>query len=64
MNKIGALDPDSMEVRYYEGPDDHVHVRRPGLDSNDSARFVSSTMGKIGRLDPATGEISRLPHGT
>ena len=56
-NKLGALDPDSMEVRYYEVPDDRTRIRRLGLDSNDIVWFVNSTMGKIGRLDPATGEI-------
>ncbi len=56
-NKLGALNPDSMEVRYYEVPDDRTRIRRLGLDSNDIVWFVNSTMGKIGRLDPATGEI-------
>jgi len=56
-NKLGALDPNSMEVRYYEVPDDRTRIRRLGLDSNDIVWFVNSTMGKIGRLDPATGEI-------
>ena len=56
-NKIGALDPDGMTVRYYEVPDNRARIRRLGLDSKDIVWFVNSTMGKIGRLDPATGAI-------
>lgn len=58
-NKIGALNPDSMEVKYYEVPDERTRVRRLDLDSNDIVWFVNSTMGKIGRLDPATGDITQ-----
>ncbi len=58
-NKIGAMDPDSMEVRYYEVPDESSRIRRLDLDSNDIVWYVNSTMGKIGRLDPATGEITQ-----
>lgn len=57
VNKIGAMDPDTMEVRYYEVPDERSRIRRLDLDSDDIVWFVNSTMGRIGRLDPATGEI-------
>lgn len=58
-NKIGALNPDSMEIHYYTVPDERTRIRRLDLDSNDIVWFVNSTMGKIGRLDPATGEIKQ-----
>lgn len=58
-NKIGAMHPDTMEVKYYELPDDRTRVRRLDLDSEGMVWFVNSTMGKIGRLDPATGEIKQ-----
>jgi virginiamycin B lyase len=58
-NKIGALDPDSMVVKYYDVPDRRTRVRRLGLDSAGKVWFVNSTMGKIGRLDPATGDIKQ-----
>ena len=32
-NKLGALDPETMEVRYYEVPDETSRVRRLGLTS-------------------------------
>lgn len=58
-NKIGALDPDSMAVKYYEVPDRRTRIRRLDLDSKGMVWFVNSTMGKIGRLDPATGDIKQ-----
>ena len=58
-NKIGALDPNTMDIRYYDVPDERTRVRRLDLDSNDIVWFVNSTMGKIGRLDPVTGEITQ-----
>jgi len=58
-NKIGALDPDTMEVRYYDVPGQRTRVRRLDLDSNGIVWFVNSTMGKVGRLDPATGDIKQ-----
>ncbi|MEL7450705.1 MAG: cytochrome C [Pseudomonadota bacterium] len=56
-NKIGALHPDDMTVRYYEVPDERTRIRRLDLDSNGIVWFVNSSLGKIGRLDPATGEV-------
>jgi len=56
-NKIGAMNPDTLEVKYYEVPDQRTRVRRLDLDSEGMVWFVNSTMGKIGRLNPATGEI-------
>ncbi|MFK7843930.1 MAG: cytochrome C [Rhodothermales bacterium] len=56
-NKIGALDPKSMEVRYYPISDPETRIRRLGLSSDGYVWYVNSTMGRIGRLDPATGKI-------
>ena len=56
-NKIGALDPESMEVRYYTISDPGSRVRRLGISSDGMVWFVNSTLGRIGRLDPATGAI-------
>jgi virginiamycin B lyase len=58
-NKIGALNPETMEVNYYTIPEPESRVRRLGLDSNGIVWFVNSTLGRIGRLDPATGEIKQ-----
>jgi virginiamycin B lyase len=57
-NKIGAMDPDTMEVRYYELPDKRTRVRRLDLDSQGNVWYANSTMGKIGHLEPETGKIT------
>lgn len=58
-NKIGALNPDSMAVKYYEVPDERTRIRRLGIDSQGIVWFVNSSLGKIGRLDPVTGNIKQ-----
>jgi len=58
-NKIGAMDPDTMEVKYFEIPNERTRVRRLDLDSEGMVWFVNSTQGKIGRLDPASGAIKQ-----
>lgn len=58
-NKLGRLDPDSLEVSYFEVPDPRTRIRRLDIDSKGIVWFVNSTLGKIGRLDPATGAIKQ-----
>lgn len=58
-NKIGAMNPESMAVRYYEVPDEKTRIRRLGIDSKGIVWFVNSSLGKIGRLDPITEEIKQ-----
>lgn len=56
-NKIGVMDPDSLQVRYYTVPDKRSRIRRLGLDSQGMVWYVNSTRGRIGRLDPDSGKI-------
>jgi virginiamycin B lyase len=56
-NAIGAMDPDTLEIRYYDIPNDKSRIRRLGIDSKGIVWYGNSTMGKIGRLDPKTGAI-------
>ncbi len=56
-NMLGRLDAESMEVRYYPLPDERTRVRRLGVSSGGMIWYVNSSMGRIGRLDPATGEV-------
>ncbi len=60
-NKIGALDPETMEVRYYEVPNERSRIRRLDIASDGMIWYGNSTMGRIGRLDPETGEIKEWP---
>lgn len=56
-NKLGAMEPESMKVQYYTVSDPGTRIRRLGIDSKGIIWFVNSSKGRIGRLDPATGEI-------
>jgi virginiamycin B lyase len=56
-NRIGALDPETMEIRYYTVPDSESRVRRLGLSSDGMVWYVNSTRGRIGRLDPESGDV-------
>ena len=60
-NKIGALNPETMEVRYYEVPNERSRIRRLDIASDGIVWYGNSTMGRIGRLDPETGEIKEWP---
>ena len=60
-NKLGALDPETMEVRYYEVPNEASRIRRLGLTSDGMVWYGNSTQGRIGRLNPKTGEIKEWP---
>ncbi len=56
-NKLGAVNPETMEVRYYTVPHEDSRIRRLGLSSDGMVWYVNSTRGRIGRLNPATGDI-------
>lgn len=58
-NKIGTMHPDTMELNYFEVPDERTRIRRLDLDSAGNVWFVNSSLGKIGRLDPTTGIIKQ-----
>lgn len=56
-NKIGAVNPDTMAIRYYEVPDAATRIRRLGLSSDGMVWYGNFTRGRIGRLNPKTGEV-------
>ena len=56
-NKLGAVDPATLDITYYTVSDPETRIRRLGIDSNGHVWFVNSSMGRIGRLDPASGDI-------
>ncbi len=60
-NKLGALDPETMNVQYYELPDEAARIRRLGLTSDGMVWYGNFTGGTIGRLNPETGEIQEWP---
>jgi virginiamycin B lyase len=56
-NKIGAVDPETLNVRYYDIPNAASRIRRLDFSSDGMIWYVNSTQGKVGRLNPSTGEI-------
>lgn len=58
-NALSKMHPDSMEVTYFDVPDERTRIRRLDLDSQGVVWFVNSSLGKVGRLDPASGEIKQ-----
>jgi len=60
-NKIGAMDPDTMAVRYYDIAEPETRIRRLALTSDGMVWYGNSTMGRLGRLNPKTGEIKEWP---
>jgi len=56
-NAIGAMDPDTMEIRFYDLPDEKSRIRRLGIDSKGIVWYGNASLGRIGRLDPKNGEF-------
>lgn len=56
-NKIGRIEPDTMEVREYTLPEG-AHPRRIAVTSDDIIWYTDYARGFLGRLDPATGAVS------
>ena len=58
-NAIGRMHPDTLSLRYYEIPDTATRIRRLDIDSDQNVWFVNSSLGKVGRLDVDTGEVTQ-----
>ena len=56
-NAIGEVNPDTLEVNYFVIPHEDSRIRRLDVASDGSIWYVNSTRGKIGHLDPKTGEV-------
>jgi virginiamycin B lyase len=59
-NKISSVHPDTLVSRFYEVPDTASRIRRLGFTS-DGMVWYGNNRGKIGRLNPKTGEIKEWP---
>jgi virginiamycin B lyase len=55
-NKISSVNPDTLEIKFYEVPNTASRIRRLGFTSDGMVWYGNST-GRIGRLNPANGEI-------
>lgn len=60
-NAIASLDPETMELAYFEVPDERTRIRRLDIDSSGRIWYVNSSLGRIGVLDPKTRETREWP---
>lgn len=60
-NAIGAMDPDTLNVEYFDIPDEDTRIRRLDIASDGRVWYVNSTLGRIGVLDPQSGEAREWP---
>jgi virginiamycin B lyase len=54
------MDPETMAIREYPLPE-KTTVRRLDLASDGTVWYVNSSLGRLGRLDPKTGQIKEWP---
>jgi virginiamycin B lyase len=56
-NKIATVDPETMELREYDLPQEESRPRRLEITSDGMVWYVDYSLGQLGRLDPATGAV-------
>ena len=56
-NKIATVDPETMELTSFDLPDERSRPRRLVIDSDDKVWYVDYSLGRLGRLDPLSGDI-------
>jgi virginiamycin B lyase len=57
-NKVGSVDPTTLEIREYPLPDAAARPRRITITSDDVIWYTDFARGYLGRLDPATGNVT------
>ena len=60
-NCLLELDPETMEITEVALPDPGSTVRRLDIDANGMIWFVNSSLGRLGRYDPTSGEVCEWP---
>ncbi len=56
-NRLGSVDPKTMEIREYVLPSPDARPRRLTLTPDDVVWYTDYARGYLGRFDPATGEV-------
>ncbi len=59
-NKIASIDPGTLRIREYELPNQAARPRRLAI-SPDGIWYTDFARGMLGRLDPATGQVTEWP---
>src|SRR5207245_8803867 len=57
-NKVGSVDPRTLEIREYVLPDAASRPRRIAITSDDIVWYSDFSRGYLGRLDPTTGKVT------
>ena len=60
-NKIGTVDPKTMELKEFTVPNERARPRRIALTSDDAVWYGDYSRGFLGRMDPATGKMEEWP---
>jgi len=58
VNKIAAIDPDTMAIREWTLPAAEARPRRIAITPDDMVWYTDYARGYLGRLDPATGKVT------
>ncbi len=56
-NRVGSIDPVTMEITEYTLPNPDARRRRLALTPDDVVWYTDYARGYLGRFDPATGEV-------
>lgn len=59
-NKIGTVDPKTMQLKEYVLPNERARGRRIAVTSDDKVWYVDYTRGYLGRLDPVSGKVDEI----
>ena len=60
-NRVGSIDPETMEITEYTLPNPDARPRRLALTPDDVVWYTDYARGYLGRFDPATGEVREWP---
>jgi virginiamycin B lyase len=60
-NKIGTIDPKTLEFKEFLLPADRARPRRIALTSDDGVWYGDYSRGFLGHLDPKTGAVEEFP---
>jgi len=65
-NKIGSIDPKTMQITEYPLPNPQARPRRIAIDANDIVWYTDYRRGYLGRLAPQTKQVKEYasPSGT
>jgi virginiamycin B lyase len=57
-NKVGSVDPKTLEIREHSLPNPGSRPRRMAITSDDAVWYADFSRGYLGRLDPTTGQVT------